>query len=460
METDCNRQGQAMVPSTPNCKGKGMKKQEKRERPKFHRNLVLKVKRYDLERNVEGCYPGAVEGEVIGGPFHGREISVSLNRTHSNEKVSRFHEMALPGEKIHTAPEGYLAFSTVRELNNEFRANWVNKFADPESELKVNVPIQIAPVLEIGGGIRRFKSNNATMYRAFILDTDKATTNEHSSDVHEAVEECFSNGNAAFLRLIGPNEKRETLVFWRGWRDGEPVPTKEAALNVLADPVLEKIEAILEGGGKIDVVPLESLFVSPGTAESIDNGTFASIAIRDYCTGGIGYRMEAALKESQNPKTGELEKHFLAGLDKNAKGAFAEYGWTGIWTSDIEKFFRSLNIEPPKVPTYGYSLSTAVIKSYKSENGQESRFVTKTRSMGPTVSREFVPTPSDGEATDRFFAGFRDLVSRTITAIEKGKALEEKADRADLGNEGSREPEIEPTAPAIQEDSQSVGMRP
>ena len=195
-----------------------MKQQKNRKRAKFHRNLVLKVRKYDLARNVDGCYPGAVEGEVIGGPLHGKEITVTLNRTHSNERVVRFHDMALPDEKIHTPPEGYLAFSTVRESDDGFRANWVNKFADPDSELRVNVPIQIAPMIEIGGGIRRFKSNNATMYRAFILDTNQATTNEHPTDIQEAVKSCFEKGNAAFLRMVTPGKQSETMVLWRGWK--------------------------------------------------------------------------------------------------------------------------------------------------------------------------------------------------------------------------------------------------
>lgn len=175
------------------------------------------------------------------------------------------------------------------------------------------------------------------------------------------------------------------------------------------------------------------------TAESIDNGVFSSIAIRDYCTGGIGYRIDAALMESGNDKNYELQDHFVASLDAHAKGAFEEYGWTCIWTSDIEKYFRNLDIEPPKVPTYGYSLSTAVIKTYTSENGQESRFVTKTRSHGPTVPRDFVSTPSDMEATEGYFAGFRDLVSKTITAVERSRELEQDMNSAEPGNENSPE---------------------
>lgn len=392
------------------------------KRARFHRNLVLKVKGYDLGTNRNHCYPGSVTGEVIGGPLNGRTVSVSLQRTHSNEKVLRIPDLGNPEAENQFPPGSYLAFSTVRELENDFRANWVNKFAGPEAELRVNVPIQIAPTIEIGGGIRRFKSNNATMYRAFILDTHKTTSSEHPCDVHKAVEDCFTNGNAAFLRLMDPDLPRKTMVLWRGLKDGKPVPVKEAVLNELADPILAKLESIHERGGKFDVMPLESVFVCPATAESIDNGVFSNIAIRDYCTGGLGYRIEAALMKKSTINVGELRDHFYKSLDKHAQGAFDEYGWTGIWTSDIEKYIRDMDIEPPKVPTYGYALSTAVIKEYTSEDfGGTSRFLTKTRSTGPVVPRDYVSTPSDPDAVYRFEEGFAQLVRDLHAGIERSQ---------------------------------------
>ena len=36
------------------------------------------------------------------------------------------------------------------------------------------------------------------MYRASILDTNNASSNEHPVDVQEAIKSCFENGNAAF----------------------------------------------------------------------------------------------------------------------------------------------------------------------------------------------------------------------------------------------------------------------
>ncbi len=414
-----------------------MRQWERSTKEKYHRNLVLKVKQFDLGKTLVGCYPGAVEGEVVGGTNDGKKVWVAINKTATNGKVARFEDIIKPEARNHTPPNGYLAFSSVRESNNEFKANWVNKFADPDSELKVGVPIQIAPVLEMGGGIRRFKSNNATMYRAFILNTRGTNTIQQPTDVHKAVAEIFADGQAAFLTMVAPNEPRETMVLWRGWRDGQPIPMDEAALKVMADPNLSKFESIKNGGGKIDVVPLESIFVSPGTAESIDKGLFANIAIRDYSTGGIGGRIEAALKQSRNLNTSDFEKSFLAGLDKNAKGAFAQYGWKGIWTSDIVKFFQDLEVEPPKVPTFGYSISTALIKKYKSEDGIESCFLTKARSLGPTVSRDFVPTPSDEGSIERYFNGFRTLVSKTLDNLERRKLLEKDAGRPEPTSDNS-----------------------
>ena len=414
-----------------------MRQWERSVKEKFHRNLVLKVKHFDLGRELAGCYPGTVEGEVVGGPYDGKTISIAINKTATNGKVARFEDIIKPEARNHTPPNGYLAFSSVRENNNVFNANWVNKFADPDSELKVGVPIQIAPVLEMGGGIRRFKSNNATMYRAFILNNQATTTAHHPSDVHKAVSEIFADGKAAFLTMVAPDEQRETMVLWRGWRDGQPVPLDEAALKVMADPNLIKLEQNKQHGGKIDVVPLESMFVSPGTAESIDNGWFANIAIRDYSTGGIGGRIEAALKQSRNLNICEIEKSFLAGLNKNAKGAFTQYGWKGVWTSDIMEFFQDLAIEPPKVPTFGYSLSTAVIKRYKPEDGVESCFLTKARSLGPTVSRDFVPTPSDEKSIERYFNGFRTLVAQTLTSLENRKSLAREVRRSEPARDKS-----------------------
>ena len=83
-----------------------MKQWQRPNRAKYHRNLVLKVKRYNLDKNVAGCYPGAVEGEIIGGPLQDKVVSVYLNRTHSNDKVSKFEDIAQSCEKIHTSPEG------------------------------------------------------------------------------------------------------------------------------------------------------------------------------------------------------------------------------------------------------------------------------------------------------------------------------------------------------------------
>ena len=263
-------------------KCKGEKAMASPTRANYHRNLVLKVKRYDLGNNRNGCYPGTVEGEVTGGPLQGRIVSVALQRTHSNEKVVKLWELGSPEAENPMPPGGYLAFNTIREQENDFRANWVNRFAGPNDELKVNVPIQISPVFELGGGIRRFKSNNSTMYKAFILQTDEATTARFTSDITETARKIFEAGNAAFVRTIKHYGQRETAVLWRGWGDGQPISVDESLDNHFKSGKKDNYATLLRKGARIDVVPLESILVSPGTAESIDNGTFSSIAIRDY----------------------------------------------------------------------------------------------------------------------------------------------------------------------------------
>ena len=380
--------------------------------------MVLKVKRYDLGNNRKDCYPGTVEGEVVGGPLHGRTVAVSLKRTHSNEQGVQLCDFGGPEADQPVPPGGYLAFNTVRELANDFRANGVNRFAGPEDELRVNVPIQIAPVLELGGGIRRFKSNNATMYRAFILQTDDATTARFTTDITEAARTIFAAGKAAFVVARTHGGDRETSVLWRGWADGRPVPVDQSLANHFNSGRKDTFTSLLQNGGRIEVMPLETVFVSPTTAESIDNGIFSRIAIREYCTGGIGHRLETALIHSKSDG-GEVQDHFYKSLDKHAQGAFDKYGWQGVWTSDIEKYIRKQEMEPPQVTTFGYALSTAVIKKYKTEKGKESRFVTKTMSFGPAVPREWVSTPSDPEAETRFKQGFVQLVRDLHAGIKR-----------------------------------------
>lgn len=387
-------------------------------RAKHHRNMVLKVKRYDLGNSREGCYPGTVEGEVVGGSLHGRNVTVSLNRTHTNEQVEQLWDLGGPEADQPVPPGGYLAFNTVREQANDFRANGGNRFAGPEDELRVNVPIQIAPILELGGGIRRFKSNNATMYRAFILQTDEATTARFTTDITEAARKIFVAEKAAFVVSRTHGGDRETSVLWRGWDDGQPVPVDQSLVKHFNSGRKDTFTSLLRKGAHIEVMPLESVFVSPTTAESIDNGIFSKIAIREYCTGGIGHRIETTLRNSKLDD-GTLQDHFYKSLDKFAQGAFDKYGWQGLWTSDIENYIRKQEMEPPQLTTFGYALSTAVIKKYKAEKGRESRFVTKTRYFGPAVPREFVPTPSDPDAETRFEEGFVQLVRDLHAGIKR-----------------------------------------
>ncbi len=303
-------------------------------------------------------------------------------------------------------------------LNNKTISEGDLPLSDGES-IVAHVPIQIAPVLELGGGIRRFKTNNATMYRAFILNTDETTTARSQADLFEACSDAFTAGKAAYIAMIKTDGTRETEVLWRGFQDGEPVPVAEALTNRK-----DRFRKIMQSGSLIDVIPLETMMIDPETAQSIDKGKKTSIDLNDFATGGLGGQIEQALRSQSSRNREKVGKSLEASLDKNGRNAFAIYGWTGIWTSDLNRYLQDLDIEPPKVPIFGYALASAVIRQVKSEGGSENRMLTRAITHSPAVSREFIPTVSDPAAHDRHEALFRNLVERIRIRIDppgKGK---------------------------------------
>ena len=107
--------------------------------------------------------------------------------------------------------------------------------------------------------------------------------------------------------------------MWRGWGDGRLVPVDQSLDNHFNSGRKDKFTSLLQKGASIEVMPLESVFVSPTTAESIDNRIFSRIAIREYCTRGIGHRIKTALRNSKLDD-GELQDHFYKSLDKLTQG--------------------------------------------------------------------------------------------------------------------------------------------
>ena len=258
------------------------------------------------------------------------------------------------------------------------------------------------------------------MYRAFVVDPDECRSPWNIDELREAVSDIFSTGRAALLALINRDNTRETLALWPGWRDGQPLALGEAVSKAFAEPNQSRFGDVLARGGKIDALPLDSMFVSPFAAESIDKGNEANLPIRGYGTGGLGARIDKALESTDRHSLAkaDLEREFLSSLDENAKGAFEERGWQGVRTSDIVRFLADLGLEPPKIPTYGYALSTVAIIRFKGKTGQELCSLNKARPLGPVLTRNHLPTINDPGAHMKFLDVFDDLVAKAISKVE------------------------------------------
>ncbi|MDE2674491.1 MAG: hypothetical protein OXH65_05215 [Paracoccaceae bacterium] len=388
----------------------------------YYRHLVLKVDRYDLETTLPGCYPGSVKGEVMGGPLNGRTVSLSLKTTPGNGNVARLKEFADPESKRYTPTEGFLAFSSVAAKGNRITASQVSRFAGPDTDIRRDIFLQFAPVMDTStGGVRRFKLNNATMYRAYIVDPGECRSPWNMDELRETVSEIFSTGEAALLALINRDNTRETLALWPGWRNGQPLTLGESVSKALAEPNQSRFSDVLARGGKIDVLPLDSMFVSPFAAASIDQGIRDNIPARGYRTGGLGARIDKALTSigRHSPLSrAYLESEFMASLPGSAKDEFAEHGWQGIEECHIGFFLADLGIKPPKVPTYGYALSTVAVNWFEGKDGQNLCSLTKARPLGPVLTRNHLPTVNDPGAHMKFLDVFDDLVAKAIRKVE------------------------------------------
>ncbi len=85
---------------------------------------------------------------------------------------------------------------------------------------------------------------------------------------------------------------------------------------------------------------------------------------------------------------------------------------------------RTKYCQPPMVSTFGYALSTAAIK--KMDDETDIPLLTKARALGPVVLRDYVATPSDPKAQERFFTGFEKLVSRAADKLNRIKEMKYK----------------------------------
>ena len=369
-----------------------------------YKNLVLQIDRYNPETLLQGCYKGSVTGKVAGGPLNGKIIKLHiqgpqyLSPTHGWEELPRFRKS--PRHTLATG--GYINFRSVSRVEGNdsiLLARMVDNLALPGTEMRIDMPIQFAPALDKEGRTRQFKSNNATMYRAFILNSDEAITARFGGDVYNAVANAFMTNKAAILAVIKPDGKRETKFLWQGTDTVAEALNRYLVINMESQV---NYRTLLRMGGRIDVIPLETMFVDPETAHEIDiNGLIFN---RAYKIGGICGSIQTALRTADKATREVVEKAFAAGLSKDAWASFAEFGWKETWLEDINRFLQDLAIEPPKVPTYGFALSTAAVKKIN-----EAKVLSWSQALGPAVSLDYVSTPSDPDAPERFVTSFEKL---------------------------------------------------
>ncbi len=388
----------------------------KPRRPKYLGNVVVKVEQYLLDESAPGCYPGIVRGFIMGGPMNGRRIRFALRATPTNSRTAKIADMASVRHRSSTPVGGYVGLNTVRLDKGQYAGVWANRLASPGAELRVGKPIQISPAVDGDGNPRRFRSNGATIYNAYVLHRDQASTCKTLSDLYDAMTGCFRQHGAALLALVDDSERptlrRRTLTLWRGWRKSAPLPIDEAVLRQFAEPNHGKFEEIIQAKGKFDLIPLETTTVGPLTAESIDSGMRYNVSIGDYMTGGLGGRLETAMQQSRPDDKMTVERFLLDNLSEAAMASYTRSGWRSVRKADIKERFDELGLDLPTVPGYGFSASTAVLRQYGGIKGKGDFFIAKTRTHGPCVPRDALSTPSDPGATSRFYEGFRELVAQ------------------------------------------------
>lgn len=386
---------------------------------RFYRNLIVKVDTYLPEQLMPNCYQGTVKGVIVGGHLDGQHIEAGINKTSSNTRVTKISDFGNSENYSFTAPKGYIAFNSVNVTQGQAQARWANKFANPEANLYIGVPTKIAPVYDSNtGSSRKYKANNETMYKATVLNINETVTPPSIQQLYDAVTQTFNSGGNVYLAQHFINGDRINLSLRRPWRDGELVSIEEAILKSLHDPHLAKIEECLKEGGKIDVIPIETFYLSSKVAEAANQKNATMIKLQEYLVDGFGARIESALKQVKEVNSKDFEKELFASISNQAKNRFAEFGWRGIKNSEFIDFFKCLDIQPKPQPMYGFANSTLHIHQHTSDKGRDIGFVWKARALGPTVPLDFIPTPSSPYAINRYYKYFKDLVKLTAQQID------------------------------------------
>ena len=393
--------------------------------------MVLKVENYGDEATGEDCYPGVIGGKVMGGLLDGRTVSIAVRKTLTNQRVTQVADLQNEDSLSHTLPGGYLAFEGVRSDGGKLTAQWLNRMGGPDAVVRSGMPIQIAPSYDRDGNVRRFKVNGATVFNAHIMHLPQCETAENKDSLRTALASALEDKGAALVALApgaGADSEswaRQTHLAIPSWRDGARIPAADAADEFLARHGEPSLQPRFNAGAKADVIPLEIVRLSSRVCESIDSGGKHAVPITRYQTGGIGVRIEAALRRSGPEAAEKLENAFLSQAHPHARESFAAKGWKGVWGSDISRFFAAADIELPYIPKYGFAVSTAFFRHYVS--GDNNLYLAKARPLTAALPRNAVPTPSDPDAHARHHAAVYEAVSRLAEFLPDSPSSERES---------------------------------
>ena len=379
-------------------------------------NVFLKVEAIDPQAQVDKAYMGTISGTIVGGVHDGTEVTAAIRTALGNSNTPKVANFVDPSDKSYITPGCYLSLEGAEKVGKVLMARWANKMGGPDAELVLNKPVRIAPATDRKGNVRRF-GTGATMYNAHILHMDGAVACTSEDTLRAGIAGALeARGGVMLVALVpeGDSLSRASAFAWRKVEEGgEP-----AELGVSVEEVYEgigpaEVDAIFAEGGKIDVVPVETVRLGRKVSQEVDKGNSSAIDVSRFKMGGKGARVEAALKGMAPEQVDAVKRQFLSFASADVAETFGAEGWKGISDEALKEFFAQAEVALPPASGHSYAYANLVMQHYKDENGQRtaSRFVTKGRTTSNPVPRDAIATPSDEGAAKRYYESFKSAVS-------------------------------------------------
>lgn len=392
-------------------------------RPGSIGNIVIRVESYDGDAVSENCRPGVISGTVLGGQLDGQldgqRIDAWTRITPKNSMVPTVADLQDKHRMVCTPPGGYLELENVQVEAGKYTAQWVSKMGDPCASLRVGIPMQVSPSIGADGNARRHPSNGATIYNAFLMHMGSAEQTSENGAMRRSLAEAIGGVGAAVLAEVRRTDQgisRRTLSATRVLTANDPAAVDDSVQRFFTANPESRFRQAFESGGNVDVIPIEMVKVSSRVAESMDIGLSKEIPIMGFRTGGLSPWIDGALRRMDPADAARIEAAFLAQSHPNFKPTFAAFGWNAVRNSDIERFFGNMGITLPRIPRYGFAMSTAVFRPYGGDPSDDS-FLAKARTMSAAVPMDAVPTPSDPRAVTRFHATTSNAVSHALEPL-------------------------------------------